>query len=47
MKPLLCLTLIVATLFGVGCTEEDDPVAATPGTVSGTITYPAPADGKV
>jgi hypothetical protein len=47
MRHLLFLGLIIGFIVvGAGCSEEDDPVAATPGTVAGTLTYPAPADGK-
>jgi hypothetical protein len=47
MRNLLFPALIIGIVaVGAGCSDEDDPVTATPGTVSGTLTYPAPADGK-
>jgi len=47
MRHLLFLALIIGiVVVGTGCSKEDDPVAATPGRVSGTLTYPAPAEGK-
>jgi hypothetical protein len=45
-NPLFLVLIIGIVAVGAGCSDEDDPVAVTPGTVSGTLTYPAPADGK-
>jgi len=44
---LFCCPLIIGMIAaGAGCSDNDDPVTARPGSVSGTITYPAPAEGK-